>query len=195
MDEVDVTRRFQGPHVIRVCDAAVVREETRGSAIGNVPTHDEENAQGHVVYLVLPYYAQGSLQDAIAHHSVHGTRFDEHTTLTLFLGACRAVQAMHSAPPDVAPGGDVFDAEAPSAYPPAKSMTPSSRVAYAHRDIKPAYVHMLTQQRDDRGRWMHRCPHGFWQCYARQNTHPYTQGGRGAPGPGRGTFVDALSCS
>ena len=93
--EVDAMNRFRGPNVIRACDTAVVRDDARASVLGNVPTHDEESGQGRVVYILLPYYANGNLQDAINAHVIHATHFDERTLLHLFLGACRGVQTMH----------------------------------------------------------------------------------------------------
>lgn len=164
--EVDAMRRFRGPNVIRACDVAVVRDEVRASVLGNVPAHDEEGATGRVVYILLPYFANGNLQDAINAHVIHATRFEETTMLRFFLGACRAVQTMHNyAAPQVdndradsksENASLLFDADVDRAYPPAPAMrvgSPSNaphaletaaREAYAHRDIKPAYVAVLT---------------------------------------------------
>lgn len=168
--EVDAMHRFRGPNVIRAYDAAVVRDDARASVLGNVPVNDEESGQGRVVYILLPYYANGNLQDAINAHVIHATRFDEKTMLRLFLGACRGVQTMHNyAHPHVnieqTSSKDendslLFDAESDAAYPPAPPMrvsdTPdpvdaAAREAYAHRDIKPAYVRELMQEYHDCG--------------------------------------------
>lgn len=208
--------RFRGPNVIRACDTAVVRDDARASVLGNVPTHDEESGQGRVVYILLPYYANGNLQDAINAHVIHATHFDERTLLHLFLGACRGVQTMHHYVPShtggeraatAAPQGEsaalLFDAESDAAYPPAPPMRApdapdavdaAAREAYAHRDIKPAYVALLTQQHYDCRRPAHRGADGLWQHAQGQNTHPVAQGGRCAPGLGRGAFKHALPC-
>ncbi|WFD46461.1 non-specific serine/threonine protein kinase [Malassezia furfur] len=214
--EVDAMNRFRGPNVIRACDTAVVRDDARASVLGNVPTHDEESGQGRVVYILLPYYANGNLQDAINAHVIHATHFDERTLLHLFLGACRGVQTMHHYVPShtggeraatAAPQGEsaalLFDAESDAAYPPAPPMRApdapdavdaAAREAYAHRDIKPAYVALLTQQHYDCRRPAHRGADGLWQHAQGQNTHPVAQGGRCAPGLGRGAFKHALPC-
>ncbi|WFC97856.1 non-specific serine/threonine protein kinase [Malassezia yamatoensis] len=157
--EVDAMRRFRGPNVIRVCDAAVVRDDANASVRGNVPAHDEESGQGRIVYIVLPYFANGNLQDAINAHVIHASRYDEKTMLDLFLGACRGVQTMHNyaLPEIIVDHSDtkdqeeslLFDADSDAAYPPAPSMKVSNpsdmgddltREAYAHRDIKPANI-------------------------------------------------------
>lgn len=208
--EVDAMHRFRGPNVIRACDAAVVRDDVRASVLGNIPAGDEESAPGRVVYILLPYFANGNIQDAINAHVIHGTRFDERTLLQLFLGACRGVKTMHSyALPDdtveAAPAkGDtdslLFDAD--EAYPPAAPMrVPSeapadaARVAYAHRDIKPAYVPRLTQQYHDCGRRPHAGPDGLWQRDPGESRHPVAQRGDCAPGPRRRALEHALPCA
>jgi serine/threonine kinase 16 len=47
------------------------------------------------VYLFLPLYSRGNLQDAINSHSLNGSRFSESEMLKLFKGTCEAVRAMH----------------------------------------------------------------------------------------------------
>ncbi|KAI3625582.1 hypothetical protein CBS9595_000943 [Malassezia furfur] len=158
--EVDAMNRFRGPNVIRACDTAVVRDDARASVLGNVPTHDEESGQGRVVYILLPYYANGNLQDAINAHDIHATHFDERTLLHLFLGACRGVQTMHHYVPPrtgdertataTAPQGEsaalLFDAESDAAYPPA----PPMRVANAQEAVDAAAREANIMIADDR---------------------------------------------
>lgn len=58
------------------------------------------------VYLFLPLYPLGNVQDAINRHAVNSTRYSEKEMLQLFLGTCKAVQAMHRYRlPDVPVGG------------------------------------------------------------------------------------------
>src|SRR5579859_1962991 len=47
------------------------------------------------VYIVLPYYRRGNLQDAINANLVNHTRFPERRLMALMLGVCKALKAMH----------------------------------------------------------------------------------------------------
>lgn len=68
------------PNIIRILDSAVVQD------------HDE----GKIVYLFLPFYQRGNLQDAITSHSLTGTHFSELELARLFRGTCLGVRAMHA---------------------------------------------------------------------------------------------------
>ncbi|KAI0733669.1 Pkinase-domain-containing protein [Fomitopsis betulina] len=80
MREVEAYRRFKHPNIIRILDSAVV---------------EDPNGDGQVVYLFLPLYKRGNLQDAINANSINGTHFSEQEMLRLFKGTCTAVRAMH----------------------------------------------------------------------------------------------------
>lgn len=162
LSEIESMRRFRGPHVLRLIDSAVVQdhEGTSGasSGRGNVPSQDLENPRmAKIVYLLLPYYKHGNVQDAIHAHIVHGTRFDERTMLTLFSGASEALRTMHQyklPASNVTPSENVakedllFEADtsdSASVYPRTESMSSapelgSECVPYAHRDVKPANI-------------------------------------------------------
>lgn len=47
------------------------------------------------VYVLLPYYRRGNLQDMINANLVNHTRFPERRLMELFLGVCRALRDMH----------------------------------------------------------------------------------------------------
>ncbi|KAG8707328.1 hypothetical protein FRC08_000580 [Ceratobasidium sp. 394] len=79
MREVEAYRRFRHPNIIRILDSAVVQD------------HDE----GKIVYLFLPFFQHGNLQDAMASHSLAGTHFSELELAQLFRGTCLGVRAMH----------------------------------------------------------------------------------------------------
>ncbi|KAF9052448.1 other/NAK protein kinase [Hymenopellis radicata] len=81
MREVEAYRRFKHPNIIRILDSAVVQDP---------------DGEGKIVYLFLPLYQKGNLQDAINAHVVNGTHFPEHEMVRLFKGACEAVRAMHT---------------------------------------------------------------------------------------------------
>ncbi|KAF9532483.1 other/NAK protein kinase [Crepidotus variabilis] len=101
MREVEAYRRFKHPNIIRILDSAVVQD----------PEGD-----GQIVYLFLPLYKRGNLQDAINANVVNGRHFPEQDMVRLFRGTCLAVRAMHEYRPstprsaaaakrEAAPGG------------------------------------------------------------------------------------------
>ncbi|EGO25084.1 protein kinase [Serpula lacrymans var. lacrymans S7.9] len=80
MREVEAYRRFKHPNIIRILDSAVVQDP---------------EGEGKIVYLFLPLYKRGNLQDAINTHVVNRTHFAEQEMIRLFKGTCEAVRAMH----------------------------------------------------------------------------------------------------
>ncbi|KAI9057253.1 other/NAK protein kinase [Trametes sanguinea] len=80
MREVEAYRRFKHPNIIRILDSAVVQDP---------------NGDGQVVYLFLPIYKRGNLQDAINANAINNTHFSEREMLHYFKGTCEAVRAMH----------------------------------------------------------------------------------------------------
>ncbi|KAI9830801.1 MAG: hypothetical protein M1826_004435 [Phylliscum demangeonii] len=69
------------PNIIRSEDYSVVA--------------DRSDPGAKTVYILLPYYRRGNLQDMINANLVNHTRFPERQLLVLFLGVCRALKAMH----------------------------------------------------------------------------------------------------
>ena len=57
------------------------------------------------VYILLPYYRRGNLQDAINANLVNHTKFPERRLMVLMLGVARALKAMHQYRVKGAPGG------------------------------------------------------------------------------------------
>lgn len=89
MREVDAYRLFAHvPTIISAFDHAVATE--RGA---------DENTK--TVYVLLPYYRRGNLQDMINANLVNHGHFPERQLMMLFLGVCKALRAMHDykAPP------------------------------------------------------------------------------------------------
>ncbi|OAX42189.1 protein kinase [Rhizopogon vinicolor AM-OR11-026] len=80
MREVEAYRRFKHRNIIRILDSAVVQD----------PEGD-----GKIVYLFLPLYKRGNLQDAINLNVVNRKHFPEQDMIRLFKGTCEAVRAMH----------------------------------------------------------------------------------------------------
>lgn len=81
------------PNVIHAIDHSV--ESERGADPGS-----------KTVYILLPYYRRGNLQDAINANLVNRARFPERRLMVLFLGVCRALKAMHQYRVKGAPGGE-----------------------------------------------------------------------------------------
>jgi serine/threonine kinase 16 len=89
MREVDAYRLFEHvPTIISAVDHSVATE--RGA--------DETTK---TVYVLLPYYRRGNLQDMINANLVNHSRFPERHLMMLFLGVCKALRAMHEYKPAV----------------------------------------------------------------------------------------------
>ncbi|KAK1755350.1 kinase-like protein [Echria macrotheca] len=83
MKEVEAYKLFRrSPNIISSVDYCVASE--RGA-----------DAQSKTVYVLLPYYRRGNLQDMINANLVNHTRFPERKLMGLFLGVCRALRDMH----------------------------------------------------------------------------------------------------
>ncbi|KFH47930.1 Serine/threonine-protein kinase-like protein [Hapsidospora chrysogenum ATCC 11550] len=89
MREVDAYRLFDHvPNIISAVDHCVATE--RGA--------DEATK---TVYVLLPYYRRGNLQDLINANLVNHATFPERRLMVLFLGVCKALRAMHQYKPPV----------------------------------------------------------------------------------------------
>jgi serine/threonine kinase 16 len=66
---------------------------------------DRSDPTAKTVYILLPYYRRGNLQDIINANLVNGTRFPERNLMVLFLGVCKALKAMHNYKVGGPPGG------------------------------------------------------------------------------------------
>ncbi|KAF2096609.1 Pkinase-domain-containing protein [Rhizodiscina lignyota] len=74
-------------------------------AIDHSISSDKSDPGAKTVYILLPYYRRGNLQDMINANLVNHTRFPEKRLMVLFLGVCRALKAMHQYKVKGAPGG------------------------------------------------------------------------------------------
>lgn len=110
MREVEAYRRFKHRNIIRILDSAVVQDP---------------EGEGKIVYLFLPLYQRGNLQDAINLNVVNGKHFPEQDMVRLFKGTCEAVRAMHDYHTTTG---------SPSAQPQPSSSGSSSRVEENHSD-------------------------------------------------------------
>ncbi|KAL1899646.1 Serine/threonine-protein kinase env7 [Ceratocystis pirilliformis] len=83
MNEVEAYRAFAGaPGIIHSIDYSIATERGGGE-------------DSKTVYVLLPYYKRGNLQDMINANLVNGTQFPERKLMVLFLGVCRALKTMH----------------------------------------------------------------------------------------------------
>ena len=82
MKEVEAYKLFaNSPHIIHSVDYAIATERNDPSS--------------KTVYVLLPYYQRGNLQDMINANLVNHTRFPEKRLMELFLGVCHGLRDMH----------------------------------------------------------------------------------------------------
>ncbi|KAI8080767.1 kinase-like domain-containing protein [Gilbertella persicaria] len=141
--EVDIYQLFSHNNIIKMLDAATITESDGSKTI----------------YIFLPYYKKGNLQDAINKNNLNKTQFPEVDILRMFRQVCIAVRYLHTYK---AQGG------AKTMYEPGQAMSPEEEnrqdeallhgqqhqpsgeqlemgkrgetVPWAHRDIKPGNV-------------------------------------------------------
>lgn len=143
--EAESYRRFSHPNLISSIDYAVVSES--GSRQRTIVGHDEndDDASEKTVYILLPYFRRGNLQDAVNANLVNHKNFPEKTLAKLFLGVCKGVQALHDykiTGPDGG-GGNGRGGRGSSSQPLMNGQEDGERGtprAYCHRDIKPGNV-------------------------------------------------------
>lgn len=80
------------------------------------------------MYILLPYFRRGNLQDAINANLVNHTSFPELDLLRLFRGICVALEQLHEHKSSQQPN---LEEE------PLMEATEDDTIPYAHRDIKP----------------------------------------------------------
>ncbi|PKS12022.1 hypothetical protein jhhlp_001318 [Lomentospora prolificans] len=86
MREVEAYRLFAHvPGIIHMVDYSISTDRGSSSA-------DEASK---TVYVLLPYYRRGNLQDMINANVVNNARFPERKLMVLFLGVCKALRSMH----------------------------------------------------------------------------------------------------
>lgn len=90
LKEVEAYNLFASEkNVIHSIDHCVSTES--GSKFRN----DGGEAGSKTVYILLPYYQRGNLQDAVNANLVNHTRFPEKRLMVLMLGVAQALRAMH----------------------------------------------------------------------------------------------------
>ncbi|KAF8639418.1 hypothetical protein AX17_001508 [Amanita inopinata Kibby_2008] len=126
MREVEAYRRFKHPNIIRILDSAVVQDP---------------DGEGKIVYLFLPLYKRGNLQDAINSNVVNRTSFSEKDIVRYFKGACEGVRALHDYHAPLRPRN-----ARPSSAIPASAIPSSSSVSAEAPKFKPSRSNQPTQR-------------------------------------------------
>ncbi|GAB5589045.1 Serine/threonine-protein kinase env7 [Umbelopsis nana] len=80
LKEVEMYKKFPHRNIIKVLDTCTTKEPDQTKA----------------VYIFLPFYRKGNLQDAINHNNLNKTFFSEKEMLSMFRDVCKAVKAMHT---------------------------------------------------------------------------------------------------
>lgn len=136
MREVDAYKLFSHvPNIISAYDHAVATE--RGA--------DESTK---TVYILLPYYRRGNLQDMINANLVNHSQFPEKRLMMLFLGVCKALRSMHNYTPPPAERMQMGREDDDHAEQDDRPLMASEnqvaqggkKQSYVHRDIKPGNI-------------------------------------------------------
>lgn len=115
LKEVAYYGQFRSPYLIRALDSSSIQEPDGSRSI----------------YILLPYYAGGSLQDLVNSTIFDpGLRLAEHDVLRLFVAVCRGVLTLHRYHAPHAPDDDGAAAAAGTTQ-------LAEAVPYAHYDLKP----------------------------------------------------------
>ena len=95
LKEVEAYTLFApNPNIIHSIDYSV-QTDSGAAKVSGIGVADGDSAGNKTVYIVLPYYRRGNLQDAINANLVNHARFPEHRLMVLMLGVCKALKAMH----------------------------------------------------------------------------------------------------
>ncbi|EXJ57955.1 NAK protein kinase [Cladophialophora yegresii CBS 114405] len=81
------------PNIIASIDHAVLTDST--TKVSGIGAEAGNGGASKTVYILLPYYRRGNLQDMINANLVNHTRFGERRLMKLMLGVCKALKAMH----------------------------------------------------------------------------------------------------
>lgn len=151
MSEVEAYKLFESnPNIIHMVDFVVSTDSSRSAVSGFSTDNDTQKT----VYILLPYFRRGNLQDAINANLVNHTIFPEKQLLSLFLGVCHGLKALHEhklkSPGAVRAGPGAGQGPEDGEDHPLMNQNAISTSTegvgegelrpYAHRDIKPGNV-------------------------------------------------------
>ncbi|KAI9268438.1 other/NAK protein kinase [Helicostylum pulchrum] len=116
MHEVEMYRLFQSEYIIKILDTSVLT--------------DRDGTK--TMYMFLPYYKRGNLQDNINANNINKTFFPEKDLLQFFLKVCYALRVLHMYH---LPSIPMTCSETSSV-----DTTDQELMPYAHRDLKPGNI-------------------------------------------------------
>ncbi|ORY80323.1 kinase-like domain-containing protein [Protomyces lactucae-debilis] len=128
MREVKAYSHFKHRSVIAAVDHAIVQE-----------------ADAKIVYILLPYYKLGNLQDAINDKHIKQERFSESEVLSMLAGICLALRQLHEHRPAIDARQSIDEVREPLMNEDATAIQQEQTrdggiLPYAHYDLKPANV-------------------------------------------------------
>ncbi|CAO3620849.1 unnamed protein product [Cunninghamella blakesleeana] len=114
--EVNVQRLFQHKYIVPILDATLLKD-----------------SNGYkVIYIIMPFYKRGTLQDNIEYYHVSGKHFTERQIYKLFKDVCLALKVLHSYnESEPHQEGSAVEKD---------EKEKSNKVSWAHRDIKPGNI-------------------------------------------------------
>ncbi|ANB15722.1 putative serine/threonine protein kinase ENV7 [Sugiyamaella lignohabitans] len=80
MREIEAYKLFKSDYIIRAVDSAVVQEKDGSKT----------------VYILLPYFEEGNLQDKINDNLIDGSSFKEQELVQLIIDICKGLRVMHN---------------------------------------------------------------------------------------------------
>ncbi|CEP62501.1 putative serine/threonine protein kinase ENV7 LALA0_S05e07052g [Lachancea lanzarotensis] len=130
MKEVINYKRFQSPYIVQLVDSQVSQEKDGSKT----------------VYILLPYFSRGSLQDEIDRHLLNCTEISELDIVRFSVGIARGLLCIHES--NVNDDAEVTYSIVSGSYHDDTSLLNDleldtfgeSQQSYAHRDLKPANV-------------------------------------------------------
>lgn len=147
MKEVEAYKLFSHPNIIKSVDYTITTDSGRGGST-TIGRDSEDDGIQKTVYILLPYFRRGNLQDAINANLINHTVFPEGKLMRLFLGVCKGLRALHEhrlKDPGTRTAGGEGETTDETTEPLMTSEIMNVREggnegelrAYAHRDIKP----------------------------------------------------------
>ncbi|ORZ10190.1 kinase-like domain-containing protein [Absidia repens] len=122
--EVSIHRLFQHKNIVPLKNAAVVKEVDGSQS----------------VYVIMPFYKRGTLQDIIDAYHVSGQHFKERQIYRLFLDVGQALLVLHTYNGPGIPISNTAKRQSSTSQQDNSLNEEGNRVAWAHRDIKPGNI-------------------------------------------------------